>query len=147
MGKRNRNNHRSNLKVRNLVKKKLPCGIYRYLVIFNLHFFNIRSKKYNLPKSYDRLVPLKTRRERNEVRYFYQTEISRRERIVSLDKLMDDLEHFSVGKTRVNFRWPRSKPLYVYLSDEIDLTILLMNYQQDIFRIYKISTTAELEEN
>ena len=141
---------RTNLKIRKLVRNKLPSGRYKFVVIFNVAAHQLRSKKYNITKSYNRLVKYASNREKQKVRTKLKTYHFSRYNIPntvwSIDKIEDDLSNFSIGKTKISYRNTRNRPLYVYLTDIEDITILLMNYQNIIFRIYEILLNTELKE-
>lgn len=129
---------RSCLKIKKLLKNNLPFGQFKYKVIFNLHILEIYSRKYNLINSYNKPVLYSSKKEiqqyRKKAAKYYRKEIK-----LVLDKLEDDLQNFSIGKTKIDFKSDKKRPLCVYLTNKEDLTILLMNYQDVIFRIYKIS--------
>ncbi len=130
------------MNLRNLPRKNFSKGKFEYLVIFDLPLYGFNSNKYDLYDSRKKLKPFVSLKEKKQIKAHNrkfslgsQDEIP----ILQLDELEDDLKSLSIGKTWMNFKSRRTKPLYVYFTDKEDLIIPLSKYHEYIFRIYKIS--------
>lgn len=130
-------NNYNNLKTKQLVKKRLPYGRYKFIVKFNTMAIQTFSKKYNLLNpTTNKLVKFQSKRERQKVRTKFSTRHLKY--LINLDIIENELQTFSIGKTKITFNIKKRYPLSIYFTNKEDITIILMNYYNKIYKIYEV---------